>query len=58
MGVLMLLLITITGIAAVSGYIHERQINRKIASGEGTKVPDIIVEQEECNACRPATKRR
>ena len=54
MGVLMLLLITITGIAAVSGYIHERQINRKIASGEGTKVPDIIVEQEECNACRPA----
>lgn len=54
MGVLMLLLITITGIAAVSGYIHERQINRKIASGETAKAPDILVEQEECNACRPA----
>ena len=58
MGVLMLLLITITGIAAVSGYIHERQINRKIASGEGTKVPDIIVEQESATLVVPLQERQ
>lgn len=48
---LILLLIAAGIIAMIAGYIHNKQINQKIASGELDKEPDIVIKHEECNAC-------
>ncbi|MCE2616833.1 phospholipase [Phocaeicola oris] len=48
---LILLLIAAGIIAMVAGHIHNRQINKKIASGELDKEPDIVIKSEECEAC-------
>ena len=38
-------------LAMIAGIIHNHRINQEIASGKRTKEPDIVIKNEECDAC-------
>ena len=49
--VLIALLLGVFILAMVAGSIHNRRINRKIAKGELSEEPSIVIKNEECDAC-------
>ena len=49
--VLIALLLGVLILAMVAGSIHNRRINQKIAKGELSEEPSIVIKNEECDAC-------
>ena len=49
--VLIALLLGVFILAMVAGSIHNRRINQKIAKGELSEEPSIVIKNEECDAC-------
>ena len=49
--ILIAILLGVFILAMIAGTIHNRRINRQIANGELSEEPDIVIKNEECDAC-------
>ena len=49
--ILIAILLGVFILAMIAGTIHNRRVNRQIANGELSEEPDIVIKNEECDAC-------